>query len=267
MFAPANHGVATRPDADIRIADGRAFLLSDNEQYDVITLEPPPPIARGVANLYSKEFYELCRLHLRPGGMMAQWVPLTTQNLDATRMLMRTFQDVFPHTTLWTTEWHETMLLGSLDPLHVDVAAIAEQTAQPEIHDSLAEVGIADTARLFATFLMDEAALRAFTADADIVTDDRPRIEFATMPAAGDFVALLQALVDGTCRPDRPSRSVWDAAVAELKEMSKQRVALLHFYEASVAAQAGDTAAAAAALGRAVPNDPDNAYYHWSFRW
>jgi len=46
------------PKVEIRIADGRHELLSQQRQYDLITLEPPPPPAAGVVNLYSREFYE-----------------------------------------------------------------------------------------------------------------------------------------------------------------------------------------------------------------
>ena len=264
LFAAANHSVATRPDADIRIADGRAFLLSDDERYDVITLEPPPPIARGVVNLYSKEFYELCRRHLRPGGMMAQWVPLTTQNLETTRMLMRTFQDVFPHTTLWSTELHETMLLGTLEPLRIDVRAVSEQMAAPALARSLGEVGIRNAAQLFATFLMDESAVRAFTAGVDLVTDDRPRIEYAPLQVAGEFPPLLRALLDA--RADLTALpGVSAAPPALLVDMYRQRDALLTFYAAAMAAESGDVATTGAALSRVLPGDPDNPYYRWFF--
>jgi spermidine synthase len=266
LFSAANHHVEARPDADIRTADGRAFLLSDSEPYDVITLEPPPPNARGVVNLYSQEFYELCRQHLRPGGVMAQWVPLHTLNLESTRMLMRTFQNVFPHATLWTTEWQETMLLGTLDPLNVDVAAVEQQMSHPDLQRSLAEVGIPSVAQLFATFLMDEEALRAFTAGADVVTDDRPRIEYGRMPFADDFPRLLQALVDGRAElPRLPGLSA--ASPGLLEETYRQRAALLDFYVAAMAAWSGDRSAAAEALGRVVAVDPDNPYYRWFFIW
>jgi len=73
-----NLGVAHDDRVEIRLADGRHELLRSVESWDLITLEPPPPSAAGVVNLYSREFYELARRRLAPGGMVAQWWPLPT---------------------------------------------------------------------------------------------------------------------------------------------------------------------------------------------
>ncbi|MDH5625639.1 MAG: fused MFS/spermidine synthase, partial [Nitrospira sp.] len=102
-----NFGAAMDRRLDIRLRDGRRELLSHDQPYDLITLEPPPPSAAGVVNLYSTGFYELARARLRPDGLVAQWLPLPTQNDEDTRSLVRSFLDVFPHASLWTTELHE----------------------------------------------------------------------------------------------------------------------------------------------------------------
>src|SRR4029079_8395728 len=54
-----NFNAASSPDLDIRLRDGRRELLGSEESYDLVTLEPPPPSAAGVANLYSTDFYRL----------------------------------------------------------------------------------------------------------------------------------------------------------------------------------------------------------------
>jgi spermidine synthase len=60
----------------IIIDDGRRYLEWTSEKYDVITIDPPPPVeAAGSSLLYSKEFYELAKRRLQPGGIMAQWLP------------------------------------------------------------------------------------------------------------------------------------------------------------------------------------------------
>jgi hypothetical protein len=44
--------------------------------FDVITLDPPPPIeAAGSSLLYSSEFYDDVKLRLNPGGILQQWHP------------------------------------------------------------------------------------------------------------------------------------------------------------------------------------------------
>jgi spermidine synthase len=108
-----NYGVTTDPRVTLRLADGRRELLRGAFRYDLITLEPPPPPAAGVVNLYARDFYALARRRLNPDGLLAQWLPLSTQNDEDTRSLVRSFLDVFPHATLWTTELHEMLLIGS----------------------------------------------------------------------------------------------------------------------------------------------------------
>jgi len=58
------------------IDDGRSFLERSPEQYDVIVIDPPPPVpAAGSSLLYSKEFYSIAKAHLRAGGILQQWMP------------------------------------------------------------------------------------------------------------------------------------------------------------------------------------------------
>ncbi|MGH7893864.1 MAG: fused MFS/spermidine synthase, partial [Candidatus Binatia bacterium] len=128
-----NHDVGTDPRIDLRLRDGRHELLGSDETYDVITLEPPPPTAAGVVNLYSRDFYEICRARLAPNAIMAQWFPLGQQTDPDARSLVRTFLDVFPYATLWSTELHEALLVGSMTPQRLDLATIVERFAIPGV--------------------------------------------------------------------------------------------------------------------------------------
>jgi spermidine synthase len=68
--------VLESPLSHVVVDDGRRFLERTREQFDVITIDPPPPLqAAGSSLLYSKEFYQLARQHLHPGGILQQWLP------------------------------------------------------------------------------------------------------------------------------------------------------------------------------------------------
>ncbi len=110
MLFPENYGANSDPRLQIRIGDGRQELLRSSERYDLITLEPPPPSAQSVVNLYSTDFYRLAAKRLESEGLFAQWLPIATQNDEDTRSLVRSFLDVFPYATLWTTELHEMLV-------------------------------------------------------------------------------------------------------------------------------------------------------------
>ena len=44
-------------------------------QPEMITMDPPPPLfAAGTVNLYSRDFFALCRDRLQPGGVLCVWI-------------------------------------------------------------------------------------------------------------------------------------------------------------------------------------------------
>jgi hypothetical protein len=58
------------------IDDGRRFLSRTGEQFDLVTIDPPPPIeAAGSSLLYAREFYEVMKKKLKKGALLQQWFP------------------------------------------------------------------------------------------------------------------------------------------------------------------------------------------------
>ena len=253
-----NYALTTDPRMTIRISDGRRELLARDQRYDLITLEPPPPSAAGVVNLYSTEFYRLAAARLRSGGLVAQWLPLTTQNDADARSLVASFLAVFPHATLWTTELHEMLLVGSFEPIELDVPRVVRRFGQPEVAAALREVGIASPAALLATWVTDRAGLQHYAAGAAPVSDDRPRIEYAPWVRPGAFPIALTELMAEYVEP--PLRGA-DAAFADAV---RTEAATLHaFYRAGLATYTGDRDAWAREMNRIARADPGNPYYRW----
>jgi spermidine synthase len=253
-----NYSMSTDARMDIRMRDGRRELLRNAERYDLITLEPPPPSAAGVVNLYSSDFYRLAASRLQQGGIVAQWLPLPTQNEQDTRALIQSFIQVFPHAALWITELHEMMLVGSTQPLELDVPRIEARFAQPRVAAALREVGIASPAALLATWITDRAGLAYYAADAQAVTDDQPRIEYAPWVRHDAFPTTLTHLLALHTEP--PLQGADDAFRAA---MENSRGALHSFYAAGLDAYKGDRDAWAQDIGDALRTDPGNAYYRW----
>ena len=252
-----NLGPASDPRLEIRLGDGRHELLRRAERYDLITLEPPPPSATGVANLYSRDFYELCRSRLQGGGLMAQWWPLAAQNDEDSRSLVRSFLDVFPHATVWTTELYEMLLVGSTSPITLDGRRIAARFSRPETAGALGEAGIESPAALLATWITGRKGLEAYAGDAPAVTDDRPIIEHAAWVRRGEFRRVLPRVLalatDVPLGHDDPLRA----------EVQAERRELLAFYRFALHASAGERAEAASALEEVLGRDPSNPYYWW----
>lgn len=255
-----NYGVGatqTETAVEIRVGDGRRELARNPERFDVITLEPPPPSAAGVANLYSRDFYQLARARLQPGGLFAQWLPLATQNDEDTRALVRSFLDVFPHATLWTTELHEMLLIGSAQPIELDAARITQRFYQGTVAASLREIGIDSPAALLATWVTDRAGLEQYAAMAEPVTDDRPRIEYAPWLRPGEFARVLPRLL--ALRGEHPLR----ADPAFNRELEQQRNRLLAFYAAGIHAYRGEHRGWSETLRMLAPFIDSNPYFRW----
>ncbi len=257
MF-PENYKAWSDPRMQIRIRDGRQELMRSKERYDVIALEPPPPSAQGVANLYSTEFYELAKSRLAPKGLFAQWLPIATQNVEETRSLVRSFLDAFPHATLWTTELHEMLLVGSESPIRLDAQVMAQRFASETVTASLKAVGVESPAAALATWVTGREGLETFAAGAKPVTDDRPRIEYGAWVKPGEITRVLPELL--SLKTEVPVEA---ADVTLRAEVERRRATLMDFYTAGLAAYGGDQQAWGQAVARVKKAEPGNAYYGW----
>lgn len=253
-----NFGLTTDPRMTIRVRDGRHELLGNPQRHDLITLEPPPPSAAGVVNLYATEFYALAARRLNPGGLVAQWLPLPTQNDADTRALVQSFLAVFPHATLWTTELHEMLLVGSMEPIELDLPRIRARFAQPDVAKALGEVGVATPEALLATWVTDRAGLVAYAGDTRAVTDDFPAIEYAPWVRREEFPMTLSNLIELQTEPP-----VQGADAAFLQAVQAERATLMGFYRAGLAAYIGDRRAWSREMNAVMRTDGDNPYYRW----
>lgn len=178
-FGEANGNALEDPRVRVIVNDGRTQLRTSRKAYDVIALEPPPPNHDGVAALYSREFYELCRARLRPGGMVSQWIPYHGASLPQIRSMVASVQAVFPHTTLWELfDGREYCVVGRLDASPIPFDRVAGRFAVPAVEAQLREVGIASPEELFACFVLGTEGVRAFVGDARPTTDDRPALGY-----------------------------------------------------------------------------------------
>jgi spermidine synthase len=257
-FFPENYKAGSDPRMQIRIADGRRELLRSQERYDLITLEPPPPSAEGVVNLYSSDFYSLASTRLAPDGLFAQWLPLAAQNEDDTRSLVRSFIDVFPYATLWTTEMHEMLLIGSHSSIELNAGEVEKRLAPAEVSRALQAVGVDSPAALLATWVMGRDGLEKYAAGVSPVTDDRPRIEYTGWVRPKEVTRTLPDLL--ALRTDPPVIGASDALTAQIEQ---ERTNLLAFYTAGLASYNGDRQEWSEAIQRVLASDGTNRYYRW----
>jgi spermidine synthase len=113
------------PNAHIVIDDGRRFLDRSAKRYDVIVIDPPPPVpAAGSSLLYSREFYTVAKAHLVPGGILAQWLPYADPAVQAS--FAKAISESFPYVKVYGSVegwgWH---FLASEQPIPETSAEVA----------------------------------------------------------------------------------------------------------------------------------------------
>ncbi len=146
-FARENYDVVDDPRVEIVYDDARHYILTTQEKFDVITSDPIHPWVKGSAALYTREYFDLCKRRLNPGGVVTQWVPLYESNEDVVKSEIATFFTAFPQGTIWSNdiegEGYDVVLLGRTEPLKIDVDALQQRLNREDhrrVAESLAEV-------------------------------------------------------------------------------------------------------------------------------
>ena len=181
LFAEVNHGSYHDPRVRRIIMDGKNFALLSGEKFDLILNDSIFPGSCGSSALYTYDHFRNCRDRLAPGGLFSCWVPLDLRASE-TRMILKTFQQVFPHTSFWVASNclnKHGLILGSLEPLQIDFSRLAQVLDQPAVKKDLAEVCLFDPYDFLDCFMCDEAAIRRLVAADPMNTDTQPRLEFS----------------------------------------------------------------------------------------
>jgi len=180
FFPEVNHDVLSDPRVRVVIDDGRNYLLVTPDTYDVVSVDTLDPKHAGNGNLYTREFYALSKRVLKPGGIFVQWLPYHQVDNTSLKIIARTFQDVYPHATMWLNRFKGyTLLLGTLEPLRIDVARLEAHFRTPAIQRDLAEVHVATRWQFLESFTMRAETVRRYAAgQIRLNTYDRPYVEF-----------------------------------------------------------------------------------------
>lgn len=178
-FHELNRNVLRDPRLRIHINDGRNFALLNPEKYDVIISEPSNPWMAGVANLFSVEHYRTMKKRLAPGGIVCQWFHAYSMSPEDTRMIIRTFSEVFPDVSLWTSYYPDLMLIGKNEPLQLDMKNFEKAFKIPAVQGDLGSHGIKNPAGFMANALLFDTSLRLLSKTARINSDNHPYLEFS----------------------------------------------------------------------------------------
>lgn len=196
-FGEQNYDMLDDPRVEVVYDDARHFILTTKETFDIITSDPIHPWVKGSAALYTEEYFELCKRHLNPGGIIAQWVPLYESTMEAVKSEIATFFDVFPFGTIWSNDivgvGYDVVLIGQEDALRIDLDALQERLDREDhkaVGWSIGEVGFSSAVDLVSTYAGQAPDLGPWLKGAEINRDRNLRLQYL----AGMGLNLQQSL-------------------------------------------------------------------------
>ncbi len=172
--SPADHPLRD-PRVRVTIEDGRFFLQTTDERYDLITSEPPPPLGLGVVNLYSREYFQLTHDRLAPGGMATHWLPVFLLHQSDLRAIVRAWVDVFPESSLWVGSGGDWILLGVREGGRpVSEEEFRRPWQDPRVGAELRDLGVESPEQLGALFVLDAEGMLELAGDIPPLVDAFP---------------------------------------------------------------------------------------------
>jgi spermidine synthase len=175
-------GILRNPKIKIRIDDGRNFLAMSDQQFDMITADPIHPRVSGVGYLYTREYYEALKSHLRADGVVCQWMPMYNISKKSFDVAFRTFASVFPNASFWYVKSHG-LFIATRDEFSIDFQELAKRMEPPVVKTDLASINIHGPAELLSYMAMGPDEIRAYLAanQSDALnTDDNAYLEYHT---------------------------------------------------------------------------------------
>jgi len=205
---------------ETHVDDGRFFLLTTTERYDLITSEPPPPKHAGVVNLYTREFFQLVFDRLAEGGINTHWLPVHSLTYDDSRAIVRAYCDVFSDCTLWKGMGINWMLMGSRGARwETSEAEFAERWKALKAAREDRELSVELPEQLGAMFISDAPTLRETVRNVAPLRDDFPKRLVDDPPSAEDISAVRRWMdTEHARRRFRTSPFIEKAWPKELRE-------------------------------------------------
>ena len=177
FFNDVNNEPMEDPRLQLYIDDALAYLKLTSNSYDVIISEPSNPWIAGIGNLFTVEFFQECREKLNAGGVVVQWFHLYEMDDDLTRLVIRTFQQVFPYVTVWQAQATDILIVGSDHRFRFEERMEAA-LQNPRVKEDLNRVMVRNAATLLSLQVLSEEKVREFCEAGDVNSEDLPRLEY-----------------------------------------------------------------------------------------
>ncbi len=180
FFEKDNHNIIADKRFHLTIWDGGHYVRMTKKKYDLVIADLFQPDSAGEGSLFTLEHFRHVKAALKPGGVMAQWLPMYQLSPDNLKVILRTFATAYEHVTVWygdvNSQQPTLLLMGSSEPFGLRPDKLAAALEIPAVKRDMIEAS--DPLSFLSFYIMDRAAVMDFTQGAEINTDNRPVIEF-----------------------------------------------------------------------------------------
>lgn len=178
FFKVENYNFSKDPRVKIYIDDAITHLKIAPKKYDYIVSEPSNPWIAGISNLYSVEFFDLCKKRMTKSGVLAQWFHTYDVNNAMFKLVLSTICKVFPNVTIWKASDADIIILASASPQPIDFGAMEKKMKQPQIAKDLARIKIFDVPTLLSTQVVSARNNPYAYLKNEVNTTDKTPLEF-----------------------------------------------------------------------------------------
>jgi spermidine synthase len=209
---------------EVVIDDGRHYIRTANRKFDIITSDPIDPWVKGCAALNTKEYYEMCKAHLNPGGVMALWMPIYESNEESLKSVISTFFEVFPKGILWTNdvnnEGYDAVLFGQAEGTVINLDEMEERlNRQPTVRQSMRDVGFNSIYELFGTYAGEAGRMAGWREGAQINTDKNLRLQYLAGLALNNYKG--KELLDGILQYYSFPEEVFEGSPEKIEQLKQ----------------------------------------------
>ncbi len=206
LFEHVNHDVHNHPKVDIRVTDGRFFLNAHPAAFDVIISEPSNPWLAGTSDLFTREYFVRGAAALRPNGLFCQWIQAYQLSSESLRAILNAFGQVFGHVYVVSSTPADLLLLGSTQPLPLDLGRFERRVAASKaIQQDLLNphVDVRSVNELLVRLRVGPQRFQDLVGtDADLHTDDLPVVAYRGprelyRPSTTEVDGLIRRSADG----------------------------------------------------------------------
>ncbi|HEY5648744.1 MAG TPA: fused MFS/spermidine synthase, partial [Nitrospiria bacterium] len=185
LFTEQNNKVYEHPRFNLIMNDARDHLHTTSRLYDVISTDATNLQYKQNGNLYTKEYFELMKARLNKGGIACAWIPMDPVSREEFTILLRSFMEVFPYSSFWYMDHTRTnfgILIGTPEPLEIDLNRLIEGTSLPEVREDLARIQVDHPFQIVHFLYLDDVGLQRYLGSGPLHTDNRPVLEFHSQP-------------------------------------------------------------------------------------